>query len=53
MDEKELYSNQQHNLRSRHSCLSQVIDSLQKRFELLNKGKIVDVVYADFEKAFD
>ena len=53
MDENALYNNQQHGFRSRHSCLSQLIDHFQQIIVALNEGKDVDVIYLDFAKAFD
>ena len=53
MDETDLYNNQQHGFRRRHSYLSQLIDHFQQSIVALNEGKNVDVIYFDFAKAFD
>ena len=53
MHESELYSNQQHGFRSRHSCFCQVIDNFQQIIVALNEGKDADVIYLDFAKVFD
>lgn len=43
----------QHGFRAGHSCLSQLIEHRENIVESLEKGCNVDVVYLDFEKAFD
>ena len=47
MDKNELYNNQQHGFRSRHSCLPQLIDHFQQTIVALNEGNDVDVIYLD------
>ncbi len=43
----------QHGFRAGHSCLSQLIEHQENIVESLERGSNVDVVYLDFEKAFD
>ena len=43
----------QHGFLSGRSCLSQVLEHLNKILEELEKSNNVDVIYLDFTKAFD
>ena len=43
----------QHGFRKGRSCLTQLIDHLDKVLRSLNEGNEVDIVYLDFSKAFD
>jgi len=48
-----LISKQQHGFLSRRSTCTQLLESLEDWSMQLRSGKSVDVVYVDFEKAFD
>ena len=43
----------QHGFRSGRSCLSQLLELLNKILEELEKSNSVDVIYLNFPKAFD
>ena len=43
----------QHGFRKNRSCLTQLIDHLDSVLRSLNDGDEVDVIYLDFQKAFD
>ena len=47
------FNDNQHGFRSARSCLSQLLTHFDKILSLLEDGKIVDVIYLDFAKAFD
>ena len=49
----ELFNQNQHGFRSARSCLSQLLSHFDQVIKLLEEGKIVDVIYLDFAKAFD
>ena len=49
----ELFNKNQHGFRSARSCLSQLLSHFDPVIKLLEEGKIVDVIYLDFAKAFD
>ena len=49
----ELFNKNQHGFRSARSCLSQLLSHFDQVIRLLEEGKIVDVIYLDFAKAFD
>ncbi|KAK4328363.1 hypothetical protein Pmani_001236 [Petrolisthes manimaculis] len=53
MERNHLMNPGQHGFRAGHSCLSQLIEHQENIVESLEKGNNVDVVYLDFEKAFD
>ena len=48
-----LISNQQYGFRKGRSCLVQMNVYLNKVYKAINDGKSVEVVYTDYEKAFD
>ena len=52
-NEHELFNQNQHGFRSARSCLSQLLSHFDQVIKLLEEGKIVDVIYLDFAKAFD
>ena len=53
LERKNLMNPGQHGFRAGHSCLSQLIEHHENIVESLEKGCNIDVVYLDFEKAFD
>ena len=48
-----LFNHNQHGFRSARTCLSQLLSHFDKIISLLEEGKIVDIIYLDFAKAFD
>ena len=52
-NEHNLFNHNQHGFRSARSCLSQLLSHFDKIISLLEEGKIVDIIYLDFAKAFD
>ena len=53
MEKNDILSDSQHGFRSRRSCLSQLLYHYNQIIESLEQGKVHDVVYLDFSKAFD
>ena len=53
MEEKNLFTKHQHGFRKGYSCVTQLIDVCEKWTEELDNKNSVDVVYLDFQKAFD
>ena len=53
LEENFLLSNKQHGFRKGRSCLTQLLDYVNRIYESLNSGHEFDVVYLDFAKAFD
>lgn len=53
MDQHELFNRSQHGFRGGRSCLSQLLNHIDRITSLLESGSAVDVVYLDFAKAFD
>jgi hypothetical protein len=43
----------QHGFRNKRSCLTNLLTFMEKVAEDLDSGEVVDVVYLDFQKAFD
>ena len=43
----------QHGFRSKKSCLTNLLEFMEKVSEQLDSGEPVDVIYLDFQKAFD
>lgn len=53
MMDNNLICDQQHGFVPGRSCITQLIDILDKWTKILDDGDPVDVVYTDFQKAFD
>ena len=53
LEDKEIINDAQHGFRHKRSCLSQLLSHYNSIIESLEEGKVVDVVYLDFSKAFD
>ena len=53
LEDNEILSESQHGFRSKRSCLSQLLQHYIKIIKNLEEGKVVDVVYLDYSKAFD
>ena len=49
----ELIFNSQHGFMKRRSCLTNLLDYLEKLTDLIDQGQCVDIIYLDFAKAFD
>ena len=52
-DRHELWNKRQHGFRKGRSCLSQLLEHYEDILQAREKGKEFDVLYLDFEKAFD
>ena len=52
-DKHNLFNQNQHGFRRARSCISQLLSHFDRVIRLLEEGKIVDVIYLDFAKAFD
>ena len=48
-----LINDTQHGFMSRKSCLTNLLEYLEKLTDLIDQGHAVDVIYFDFAKAFD
>ena len=53
MENNDLFTNHQHGFIKTKSCVSQLLESTEKWTEVLDQGYSVDVIYLDFQKAFD
>ena len=53
LEENNLLGNFQHGFRRKRSCLTQLISHYTHISDQTNSGKIVDVIYLDFARAFD
>ena len=53
LETNNLLTNAQHGFRSGRSCLSQLLDHIDKIMQHFQDGHEVDVIYLDYAKAFD
>ena len=53
MVENNLLSDDQYGFRAKRSCVTQLIQVLDEWTHILDMGREVDVIYLDFQKAFD
>ena len=53
LDENSLIKNSQHGFRNKRSCLTNLLDFYNDVFNIFDESKAVDVIYLDFQKAFD
>ena len=53
MEDNNLFTNHQHRFIKTESCVTQLLESIEKWTELLDQRYSVDVIYLDFKKAFD
>ena len=53
LEENKLINNSQHGFRNKRSCLTNLLDFYNDVFSLHDECGSVDVVYLDFQKAFD
>ena len=49
----ELYAKCQHGFRKKRSCVSQLIEVMEKVTTMCDNNESIDIVYLDFRKAFD
>ena len=50
---KSVISSKQHGFTTGRSCLSNLLESLDRVFDMIAEGESVDIFYLDFQKAFD
>ena len=53
LENNNLIKNSQHGFRNKKSCLTNLLVFMEKVAEILNSREPVDVIYLDFQKAFD
>jgi hypothetical protein len=53
LEKNQLIFNSQHGFRNKRSCLTNLLEFVEHVAEELDKGEPVDVIYLDFQKAFD
>lgn len=53
MEENRLFTKHQHGFRKGKSCVTQLIEVMERWTEDLDNKRPVDVIYLDFQKAFD
>ena len=53
LEKNQSIRNSQHGFRSKRSCLTNLLTFMEKVAEDLDSGEAVDVIYLDFQKAFD
>ena len=53
LEKNQVIRNSQHGFRSKRSCLTNLLTFMEKVAEDLDSGEAVDVIYLDFQKAFD
>lgn len=53
MEQNNLFTKHQHGFRKGYSCVTQLIDVCNKWTEELDSKNNIDVIYLDFQKAFD
>ena len=53
LEDNAILNNSQHGFRNKRSCLTNLLDFFYYIFNVYDESKSVDVVYLDFQKAFD
>ena len=53
LEENHLLKNTQHGFRNKRSCLTNLLDFSYDIMNLYDESKAVDIIYLDFQKAFD
>ena len=53
MESNNLFTNFQHGFRKGRSCVTQLLELIDAWNEMLENGNSIDIVYLDFQKAFD
>ena len=48
-----MINNAQHGFHNKHSCLTNLLDFYNNVFNIYEETKAVDIIYLDFQKAFD
>jgi hypothetical protein len=53
LERKQIIRNSQHGFRNKKSCLTNLLEFMEHVSQKLDKGEPVDIIYLDFQKAFD
>ena len=53
LEKNNIIRDSQHGFRNRSSCLTNLLDFLHNIYEMYEEGRAVDIIYLDFQKAFD
>ena len=53
METHSLFNIHQHGFRSKHSCVTQLLEVIEDVMEKIDQGHGIDIAYLDFSKAFD
>src|SRR4051812_18412273 len=53
LEKRNLILSSQHGFIMRKSCLTNLLEFLEYSFKYVDNGETVDVIYLDFQKAFD
>ena len=53
LEENNIITDSQHGFRNKRSCLTNLLDFLHDVYEMYEEGRAVDIIYLDFQKAFD
>ena len=53
LEGNDLIKNSQHGFRNKRSCLTNLLDFYNEVYDVYDETKAVDVIYLDFQKAFD
>ena len=53
LEENKIIKDSQHGFRNRRSCLTNLLDFFYEVFNSYDETKAVDIIYLDFQKAFD
>ena len=53
LEESHVLNDSQHGFRNKRSCVTNLLDFFHYVFDVYDESKAVDVVYLDFQKAFD
>ena len=53
LESNKLIKDSQHGFRNKRSCLTNLLEFMEKVAKYLDSGEPVDVIYLDFQKAFD
>ena len=53
LEENSLINSSQHGFRNKRSCLTNLLDFYNDVFNIFDETKAVDIIYLDFQKAFD
>ena len=53
LEENKIIKDSHHRFRNRRSCLTNLLDFFYEVFNSYDETKAVDIIYLDFQKAFD